>query len=333
MDLTAPIDITAVIGAVTAHKDLLIALDLLTAKEYLQHCTAIPGVTNSITLGKVENGTISSKYTGVFLGDKDLGKVVPRTLTVYPVVAEMSDEPERYRRSYIADVKGKVDAHPFEVWIIQHGINLASEDLYNALGTAKYSAGANDKAITDSFDSHFAIIEAEKLVAISEEVGAAKKISAGVGNLKATGALTRANIGDKLLEMWRAMPLTFRRKANCQMVMSEDLGNLYDDWYKDEHTYRPLVDTTGQQILEGSNGKCKIVRVNNMPDGSQLVLLTTKENMVYGYDKESDLTSMMPFPSGNPYKFTATQKYVFGCQFVSIHPSEFLVNDQPLIPA
>lgn len=333
MDLTKPIDITAVIGAVTAHADLLIAIDQLTAADYLQHCTAYPGVTNSLTLGKVENGVISAKYSGVFLGDKNIGKIVPRTLTVYPVVAEMADEPERYRRSYIADVKGKVGAHPFEVWIIQHGINLASEDLYNALGTAKYSAGADDKAITDSFDSHFAIIEAEKLVATSEAEGAPKKISVGVGNLKATGALTRANIGDKLLEMWRAMPLTFRRKADCQMVMSEDLGTLYDDWYKDEHTLRPLTDVSGQQFLEGSNGKCKIVRLNNMPDGSQMVLLTTKANMAYGYDQESDLASMMPFVSGNPYLFTATQKYVFGCQFVSIHPSEFLVNDQPLIPA
>lgn len=324
MNLSAPIDINAVIGAVAAHGDLLQALDMLQAQRYLQHCTPYAGVTDSLTLGKVEGGSISAKYSGIFLGDKSLGKVVPRTLTVRPIVAEMADEPERYRRTYIAETRGKVDKHPFELWIIQHGINLASQDLFNALGTAKYNSSADAKSITDSFDSHFQIAMTEKTDA---NISLAKK------NMFATGVMTRANIGDQLLAMWRNMPLTFRNKANCQMVISEDLGNMYDDWYKDEHLRELGQDSAGQQFLEGSNGKCKLVRVSNTPDNSQLVILTTKENMVYGFDKDSDLKSMAPFNSGNPYMFTATQKYVFGCQFVSIHFSEFCINDQPLTPA
>ena len=48
----------------------------------------------------------AGKYTGKFTAGKYLGKSVPRRLVVRPVVMEMSDEPERYRRTYIAEVPG-----------------------------------------------------------------------------------------------------------------------------------------------------------------------------------------------------------------------------------
>ena len=61
MDFKQPIDITAVLGAVKKHQNLLQAVDRLDANEVLQHFTPIPGITDSIELGKVEGGTVSSK--------------------------------------------------------------------------------------------------------------------------------------------------------------------------------------------------------------------------------------------------------------------------------
>ena len=67
MNLTSPIDITAVIGAVKEHRDLLVTLDALSAKEILQHFTPIPGVKDSITLGRTTLGKISHKqYRHIF---------------------------------------------------------------------------------------------------------------------------------------------------------------------------------------------------------------------------------------------------------------------------
>ena len=106
MDFKAPIDITAVLTAVKKHKDILKAVDKLDASEVLRHFTPVPGITDSLELGKVEGGSISGKYTGKFTAGKYLGKIVPRRLVVRPVVMEMSDEPERYRRTYIAEVPG-----------------------------------------------------------------------------------------------------------------------------------------------------------------------------------------------------------------------------------
>ena len=87
-----------------------------------------------------------------------------------------------------------------------------------------------------------------------------------------------------------------------------------------------------EQHLLGSNNRCELVRVPNLPDGSQFVMLTTKENVCYGFDKESDFKSIKPFMSGNPYTFDAAGKYVIGFQFVSVHKSEFCVNDRPVDP-
>ena len=332
MDLTAPIDIQAVIGAVKKHEDLLVAIDMLDAGEVLRHAYGIPGVTDSITLGRVENGAVSSMYNGVFIGRTQDGKIVPRTLTVYPIKIEEADEPERYRRTYITEVRGGLydGGHPFEVWLIAHVLKLASQDLLMVLFTASYDStkisGSANSDIKYAFNGWGTIVEAEKNASTPT-------ITKAIGNLFETGKLTSANIGDKLLAMWRSRPETFRRKAS-KIFMATDLVDMYTDWYEAKYTFVAGVgDKESHPLyLRGTSGKCEIVPIYGLPEGSQFVLLTTQQNLCYGFDKESDLKTVKPFNSGNPYWFTMAGKYVFGCQFASIHKSEFCVNDQPLTP-
>ena len=327
MDLTTPIDITAVLSAVKKHRDLLVTLRTEAAGDILQHFTAISGVKDSITLGRTTLGKISHKYTGKFVGQVSNGKVVPRTLKVYPCVMEMDDEPERYRRTYITEVDGGLDPnkHPFEIWLINYGIKCASKELHDVLLVAKYDADTEKTDLNTSFDGLFTIVETEKT---------GGGISTELGNMHATGVLSRADIGTKLLEMWRKMPQNFRRDGG-KMYMSEDLGQMYDDWLDDQGTLvtGSGAETAGQKFLRQTNGKCEIVRLSGMPEGSQFVMITTKENAVYGYDKPSDFSRLVPFNSGNPYRFTAAGKYVLGWQFVTLDKSEFLCNDQPVTPA
>lgn len=326
MNFNDPIDITAVMTAVKKHKDLLKSIDRTSANEVLQHFTPMPGITDSIELGMVEGGSISSKYQGVFLGDKKLGEIVPRRLIVRPVVMEMADEPERYRRTYIAEVPGEQrKEHPFELWIINHGHALASEDLHNAIFMAKYSSGKDDNEITDAFNGIGTILDIDRTAGL---------ISVANGNMFQTGELTRANVGEVLKAMYRRMPETFKKKSS-KMFLSSSIGEMYDDWRKDEGQIiiGQTEETTGTKYLIGSNGKCEIVRLSNLPEGSQFILLSTKKNLVYGFDKESDFKSIRPFQSGNPYRFTATGKYVIGFQAISIHKSELCVNERPLDPS
>ncbi len=271
--------------------------------------------------------SVSRKYTGEFKGQVASGKIVPRRLIVRPCVMEMADEPERYRRTYITEVKGGLDAnkHPFEIWIINYGLKSASKDLHDVMLIAKYSDDEGKTALSDSFNGIFTILMDEK------EKG---NISTAKKNMFSTGVMTRANVGDKLLEMWRHMPPAFRKHGG-KMYISADLGDMYDDWLDDQGTLITGSDaeTAGKKYLRNTNKKCELVRLSGMPEGSQCVLLTIKENIFYGYDKDSDFTSMLPFPSGNPYKFTAAGKYLIGFEFAYIGHELLCINDQPVTPA
>ena len=70
-----------------------------------------------------------------------------------------------------------------------------------------------------------------------------------------------------------------------------------------------------------------------MPEGSQFIWITIKENQFYGYDKESDMSTLVPFNSGNPYLYTAAGKFVLGFQFASFDKSLFLCNNKPIDPS
>lgn len=327
MDYTTPIDITAVLQAVREHQDLLVTLDAEQAGDILQHFTPMPGVKDSITLGRTTLGKISHKYTGQFLGQLEAGKIVPRTLVVYPCVMEMSDEPERYRRAYITEVKGGLDpnSHPFEVWLNNYGIKSASKELHDVILTAAYDADSAKTSLADSFDGPLTIIQ--------------KGITAGdisevKGNLyTGMATLTKANIGTELLKMYRAIPQTMKKYV-VQMQISIDLGEMYDDWLDAQGVLvtGSGAETAGQRFLRNTNHKCKLVRMSGMPEGSQFVWITIKENQFYGYDKESDMNTIKPFNSGNPYLYTAAGKYVLGFQFATFDKSLFLCNNKPIVP-
>ena len=77
MDFKAPIDITAVLTAVKKHKDILKAVDKLDASEVLRHFTPVPGITDSLELGKVKGGSISGKYTGSSLPESIWARLFP----------------------------------------------------------------------------------------------------------------------------------------------------------------------------------------------------------------------------------------------------------------
>jgi hypothetical protein len=327
MDYTTPIDITAVLQAVREHQDLLVTLDAEQAGDILQHFTPMPGVKDSITLGRTTLGKISHKYTGQFLGQLEAGKIVPRTLVVYPCVMEMSDEPERYRRAYITEVKGGLDpnSHPFEVWLNNYGIKSASKELHDVILIAAYDADSAKTSLADSFDGPLTIIQ--KGITAGD-------ISAVKGNLyTGMATLTKANIGTELLKMYRAIPQTMKKYV-VQMHISIDLGEMYDDWLDAQGVLvtGSGAETAGQQFLRNTNHKCKLVRMSGMPEGSQFVWITIKENQFYGYDKESDMNTIKPFNSGNPYLYTAAGKYVLGFQFATFDKSLFLCNNKPIVP-
>ena len=325
-DFTQPIDITKVNEAKIKYEDKIRTILMNSAGEVLQHATAVPGITGAQKIRTAKGGAVLKKYNGTFSGNGNLGNITARLLEVFPIVAEMLDEPERYRKTYLEDVPGALRQElPFELWLLNRGIELASLDLWKILFTAERDENSTPAlGAGDAFNGWGTILEAEKT---------AENITAELGNLYATGAFTTDDCGDQLLAMWRHMPQTFReQKKNVKLFISADVADMYDDWrIKRGHIVIGQTEEVSTTFLLGSNHKCEIVRLGNLPDKSQFALLTTKENILYGYDKDSDMKNMIPF-FHDPYHFAAAMKFVFGCEFASIDPSELLVNDQALTP-
>lgn len=321
------IDISAVNTAVRKHANLLTTIQQEEASDILQHFTPMPAVRDSITFGRTLLGQISRKYTGEFKGQVARGKVVPRTLKVYPCVMEMSDEPESYRRAYISEVAGGLTKHPFEVWLNNWGVKSASKELHDAFLSAKYDPSDSKTSLSDAFDGPLTIIQASIT---------SKEISVAEGNLIATGAMTAADVGEKLLAMWRKLPNAFRRQK-VKMMISVDLGDMYDDWLEAQGTYivGSEAEEAGAKFLRGTGRKVELVRMSGVPSGmSQFVWITLKENQYYGFDQPSDMSTLTAFASGNPYLYTAAGKYVFGTQFVTFNKYVFACNERGMtLPA
>lgn len=327
MNFNDPIDITAVNTAVKAHSKQILAIDHQGADAMLRHMTPMVGITDSYTFTEAFFKTVSSRYTGVFKEQKNIGSFGNRTLTVHPCVIEILDEPERYRRAYIAEVRGQLEVakHPFEIWLINRILQQASEDLLPCIWSAKLSSSDESTALKDSFNGLGYHIKQGKTEGT---------IAAGKGNLVSTGKFTRADVGTQLLSMWRHMPELFRNQKS-KLYIPYAVGDLYDDWFADEHpnVHQPnqSPDETGQQFLYGSKGKCELVRCPGMPDDSSFAMLTLKENVVYGTDKQSDMRTLRAVPAD--YMFKALGKYVFGTQFTTFRYEMFCTNDQPVDPA
>lgn len=319
IDLTKPIDISVFNNTGVQHSKDIKTLNMLKAEDALKFFSLEMDVKDSRKIYEFNpTGGNSKKYNKNFTGGS-IGEMTGRTITVYPIVYEMSDEPERYRRTFINDIalKKADETTLFELWLRQRGIEAASEELYNAIWIAKRDEDENKKGIEYAFDGIETIIEAD---IASEEISTSKK------NLYDAGeAFNVGNIGESLLEQFRGAHQTFKEKGGV-MIMNHTLAEMYDSWYQAQHDKPPMIDTAGQMFLEGTNGKCKIIRLGCIPAESQRVVLTSDMNLCYGIDNLNDLKNLRAFPSGNPYTFDATLKYVFGTQIRSIHPRNFVTN-------
>lgn len=322
MDLTKPIDITAVNNTAKTYDKEIRTLDKLDVAKILQHFKLRPGVRGSVEITEAQHTDEGSgKYTGAFKSDRKSGTLVPRTLQVWPCVHEVADEPERYRTMWLSEVvSGRLDpnTHPFERWLLEFEIGNASENLYNIFWTATRSEDPANVSLAHAFNGPLTILRSEVT---------AGKISAAIGNLfQFSAVLSAANIGNQLLAMYRSAPQTLKEKSSVTMHMSVAHGEMYDDWYKANHDAPPAVDVAGQVVLEGTNGKVKIQRYSSFPSDNDEVILTVDGNGVWGTDKPSDMKDLKAFPSGNPYLFTAAMKYLFGTQFESIHPRKLILS-------
>ena len=117
------------------------------------------------------------------------------------------------------------------------------------------------------------------------------------------------------------------RQADSRLYLPFDLGDAYDMAYFNKFKFKPTMDNYGRSILEGSGGKCTIVRSAIMGTG-QRIILTVPGNFDFGMNTLGDEDFVQvrnPYEDPNEIQFWIQGDY--GCRIRSYHEKAFLVND------
>lgn len=206
----------------------------------------------------------------------------PRVLKTALNKVDFSVVPTQYEFSYLGAMRKKgQDAAdwPFQAYVMEKVLAKLNQEFETAAwqGQEALSPAPGDY-LRQTFDGYLKII-ADALTATD--------ITAVV-----TGAITTANIIEKLRLMWEAV-LPVYKENGTDIFVSYTIYDMYRKAYKDAYKVDPaytMITEAGYRGIEYElgNGNCRIIPINGM-SGSGRVVITPRENLAIGIDSASDV--------------------------------------------
>jgi len=323
MDLTTPIDITAINNTANQMQPKIKRLMMNNIRETFAHFTKYPGdVRSTKPLLTFKEGSIMQPYDPTLANAKDIGVIDSRALAVDVGMSFIKDEVERYRNTYLAltsdfSVKEKAKL-PFASWYLETITLVGLQDLYLLPYQGVKAAGQNPQDITDGY-----------LRKILNEI-TASNITVGLGNLYELSAsatdYSATNIGDELKAQFALLPAKTQEKG-IDIHIPYRYKQMYKEWFKSE--YPNITDgDVPTDFLDGTDKKAKFVWTTAMGT-SRRVIMTSKTNLYYGVDSSSGEfgKTLVFYFQNNPYILAATNKSVIGFQIRTLDKREFNVNN------
>lgn len=285
-----------------------------------------PNVQNKHVLSAFERKRgIAKPYVADDTSNSDLGKAIQRSLEVHPAYASVKDNIRNYKTIAVGpdDLLGKNQSkkHPWEMVMLTSVIRTFTEDIADALFAGKYDT--DDKSPTGCFDGIDELIDLDI---------AAGLIAAAKGNYEATSAIVKPTSESDIdafkimLEFYRAAHPRLKAENTILMVPIY-IAEAYSDAYFNKFRNKPTIDEYNRTILEGSNGKCRIIGSEYMGSGNRMIL-TVPGNIDFGMNTESDdqfVQVRNPYEDPNYVQFWIQADY--GMRIRSINQKMFMVND------
>lgn len=256
-----------------------------------------------------------------FTPSNDVIKFTPRMLKVRGMKVDVKIIPQLLYKSWLSmgRTAGRADATKLELeeFIIRHLLGKAREDIllrilykgiYNAAGTTP----------VDCMNGYLKII--------ADEI-TATNITTGKNNLVTTGAISQANVIDKLESIHDKLEAKYK-EVPTEIKVSDQIFMWYQRAYRAEYganmDFKGMGGTFMRRLrLDGTN--CDVIAEPGLGT-SQRVICTTKENMVLGTDLLSDANNI------ETEKFERTLKFMMdfamGVNFVRIDDGGFVTNEQ-----
>lgn len=282
----------------------------------LKYITLVPGVRNQIMWGELKGDAQLAPWSKSRKSDADY-KIEGRALQVWPGNCAYDFDPmEIFQSIYGQSIMlgQSMTTHQIARMVATYFAAKIGEHLNDHIWDAKRNVSGNKTE--DLFDGFDTIIASE----ITSE-----KIKESVGNLFTFDeAITSSTAVDQLKEYYRKANKHLRGR-DCYMYIPESVYWAYIDDYQARHGALPYNTEFEKQTLEGSNGKCHFVVLNNMAD-SKYLKITTKPNLLLGTDinAQENKANIGKYES---WQLTFEYAGVYGAQIRTLAPEAILVGE------
>lgn len=307
------LDITGIlVGSSRKFEKEVLRMPVVLLDEALKHMTPIYGVRGDLVVSEIRSGAQLHPYTFTETPGNST-QINPRTLTTYlSNVVEVFDPVPIYTTCFGQSIDVEIDKLDIVRTISLEMSKMCCEYLALALFTgSRNAAGTTTADIFNGFDT---IINTEKATTPSGETYA--NISTGKGNLVNLGEINAANVGDVLLYFYRSIHTTLKRQK-VKMFLKTSIREMYNDWCATNYQAVAYNQNFEKNILIGSNGMCELVDLPGM-DNATNIIITTKSNMLIGFDQKSKIEKFEVRRPDNPNAVQMNMKFFIGVQLRSI---------------
>lgn len=278
----------------------------------LQFLKKITGIHGKMTVGKLKSDAQWKPYQIGTYDPNNTTTVEPRTIETFMLELLEEFDPATIYQTVYGKVlkKDRTTLEGVRAAVAEMG-RCASAKLTKAIWTGKRNATGN--TCMDGFDGFDTIIAKEK---------ADGAISKALGNYFQSGKLTEYNIGDKLMLLWSTMSHLLKEEESLFIYMPSNVREMYDKWYNDNYKGANYTNKYNQRVLVGTNERCVIADMAGMDDVKHIII-TTKDNMVVGFDGESGMESFDIRVPNNPKMVQIFAELFMGCQITNLEKECF----------
>ncbi|MBR5215264.1 MAG: hypothetical protein IKV80_03450 [Bacteroidales bacterium] len=292
-------------------KDFLTMPQAVLAKS-LKFLNKIAGVHGKITFSKLKSGARWKPYKYGEFNPSNSTSFHPRTLETFHLELDEEFDPA----SVYSTVFGKVlkkDRTSLEV--VRAAVAEMARQSSGNLTKTIWTGVRNEDGETslDNFDGFDTIIAKEKV---------AGNISRTLGNYFQSGKLTEYNIGDKLMLLWSTMTHLLKDNETLYLYMPSNVREMYDKWYNNNYNGANYTNEYNQRVLVGTNQRCVIADMAGMDDVKHIIF-TTKDNMIVGFDGESNMERFELRVPNNPKMVQVFAETWMGCQILNLEKECF----------
>ena len=300
-------------SAVEFRKELIMMITIGLANS-LQHMTLRPGVQYKQTVGEIAGNAQYGPYDPT--RKNTTTDIKARTLEVFLGSVIKEFDPNTVYQSILGSLMLNGDALknvPITKAILAAELKSLSAKLNAAIfSAARDDAGTTSAKLFNGFDT----IAAAEITAGT--------IAAGNGNfLQLTEAITASNALDVLKTIWRGTADEIQESETVKMFLPYSIYNMYNDDYQSTVGAAPYNKEFKKTFLEGSDNRCELVPLASKK-GSQLIQVTTKQNMIVGTGNGNDLETLN-VDRFNPFTLTLSSAILFGCQYETISKQKLMI--------